>query len=144
MEKRKNVHKLSLNLPTQAMKLISGAKDIYGSYTLAREGFEPQIELTEQVFPQIKNYDVEEIKHDTTALKFRDLLLWLSKVFIQDTAVLIHLDEFKNHILFQNSILKAQSFLDTLKVYLQENCYIPIVLCSNLLLFLKQPPKLWQ
>ncbi len=105
-----------LNLPIEAMKLIAGANKEYGNYNINRAVLEPPESLVNQVFPQLVDYKNEDISQDTTAVKFKELLLWLSKVFIQDTAIFIHLDEFKGQKLFGLPIFSSQEFIQCSKM----------------------------
>ena len=105
------------NIPQEAIKLAAGATSkVQGSYSIHRATYSPPQNLVDLVFPQINEISQEYLNKDPSAKSFCEMLKYLSITLLQDSALLIYDDAYKEHPVFNHTIFQTQQFKSYSKV----------------------------
>eukprot|EP00834_Sanchytrium_tribonematis_P003459 NODE_133_length_16612_cov_1.402531.p4 type:complete len:191 gc:universal NODE_133_length_16612_cov_1.402531:8492-7920(-) len=118
-EKSRLTSNYLLNLPIQAIKLCSGATTINGSYNLNRNKIIPPPDLQSLVFPELDQVQ-QWFTNDPYTGMLCDVLKWMRVVFLQDTALLIHDNDYQHHLLFEHPIFSDTRFISFSKALNQQ------------------------
>jgi hypothetical protein len=95
----------------QSLRTLSGFSATIGDYYIQRDLIQPDDKLLNKVFPikkienQLENASVPE-----SAANFLSFLKLIAKVFLQDSAVLMKTDNFKQLNLFSHPLFKSDDF----------------------------------
>lgn len=109
---------LDKTLPLEALRTLAGFRKDIGNYYIPRASIDPPYELKEMVFPALpearrkfnKFLSTLPLHRDIAGSGFIKLMDYLATVVLQDAAVLMEIDDFKESKLFQQSLFKCDEF----------------------------------
>ncbi len=103
-------------LPRDAIRSLAGFSPDHRNYYIRRDVHRPSEALMKKVFPQIETIEEKMsaglFMSSIATGAFLDTLKFFRRVLLQDAAVLLTLDEYRNHPIFQHAVFKSQEFLD--------------------------------
>ena len=106
-------------IPWEAVRALAGFSPTNLLHTNPRESVIPPEELQllifpqlEQSFQQIDDFVIAKNETELAGRSWLRLLKWMRIVILQDAAILMHREDYANHVLLEHDIFQSDLFID--------------------------------
>ncbi len=102
------------SLPRDVLRSLAGFSPSQRNYYLRRDALAPPDSLAQKIFPQIETIEAHirtgDYESSISLGALLDMLRFFRKVILQDSVILMDLDDYKDHPVFQHSLFKSDEF----------------------------------